>query len=41
MEIQPQTSTDRRPAHAICQVTSDEQAPASSPETEALEDIIR
>ena len=33
-------STDRPPARAICQVTVDEQAPAASPETEALDDII-
>ena len=41
VEIEPQTSTDRRPACAICQVTVDEQAPAESLETEALEEIIR
>ena len=41
VEIEQQTRTDRRPAHAICQVMVDEQAPAESPETEPLEDIIR
>ena len=41
VEIEPRTSTDRRPARAICQVTVDEQAPAALPETETLEDIIR
>ena len=41
LEIEQQTRTDRRPARAICQVTDDEQAPAESPETELLEDIIR
>ena len=37
----PRTSADRRPARAICQVTGDEPAPAASPETGTLEDIIR
>ena len=37
VEIEPQTSTDRRPAHAICQVTVDEQTLAESPQTETLE----
>ena len=41
VEIEPRTSTDRRPARAICQVMIEEQAPAASPETETLEDIIR
>ena len=41
VEIKPRTSEDRRPARAICQVTVDEPAPAASPETETLEDIIR
>ena len=41
VEIEPQTSTNRRLVLAICQVKADEQAPAASPETEALEDIIR
>ena len=41
VEIEQQTRTDRCPARAICQVTVDEQAPAESPETELLEDIIR
>ena len=41
VEIEPRTSADRRPARAICQVTGDEPAPAASPETETLEDIIR
>ena len=41
VEIEPRMSADRRPAHAICQVTGDEPAPAASPETETLEDIIR
>ena len=41
VEIEPRKSTDRRPARVICQVTVDEQAPAASPETETLEDIIR
>ena len=41
VEIKQQTRTDRCPACAICQVTVDEQAPAESPETELLEDIIR
>ena len=41
VEIEPRMSADRRPALAICQVTVDEQAPAASPGTEALEDIIR
>ena len=41
VEIEPRTSADRCPARAICQVTGDEPAPAASPETETLEDIIR
>ena len=41
VEIEPRTSANRHPAHAICQVTVDEQAPAASPEMETLEDIIR
>ena len=41
VEIEPRTSADRRPARAICQVTEVELAPATSPETETLEDIIR
>ena len=39
VEIQPRMSTDRRPAHAICQVTEVELAPATSTETETVEDI--
>ena len=34
-------SADRRPARAICQVTEIEPAPATSTETETVEDIIR
>ena len=34
-------SVDRCPARAICQITEDELAPAASPETGNLEDIIR
>ena len=41
VEIQPRTSTDRRPAHAICQVTEVEPTHATSTETETVEDIIR
>ena len=41
VEIEPRTSADIRPARAICQVTGDEPAPAASPETGTLEDIIR
>ena len=41
VEIEPRTSADGRPARAICQVTGDKPAPAASPETETLEDIIR
>ena len=41
VEIQPRTSADRRPVHVICQVTEVEPAPATSPETETVEDIIR
>ena len=41
VEIEPRTSADRLPARAICQVTGDEPAPAASPETGTLEDIIR
>ena len=41
VEIQPQTSADRRPVRVICQVTEVEPAPATSPETETIEDIIR
>ena len=33
VEIQPQTSADRRPARTICQVTKVEPALATSPET--------
>ena len=40
-EIQPQTSADRRPVRVICQVKEVEPAPATSPETETAEDIIR
>ena len=40
-EIQPRTSADRRPARVICQVTEVEMAPATSPEMETVEDIIR
>ena len=41
VKIQPQTSADRHPARVICQVTEVEPAPATSPETETVEDIIR
>ena len=41
VEIQPQTSADRRPIRVICQVTEVEPASATSPETETVEDIIR
>ena len=41
VEIQPQTSADRRPVRVICQVTEVELALATSPETEIVEDIIR
>ena len=41
VEIHPWTSADRRPARAICQVTEVEPAPATSTETETVEDIIR
>ena len=41
VEIQPHTSADRRPARVICQVAEVEPAPATSPETETVEDIIR
>ena len=41
VEIQPRTSADRRPARAICQVTEVEPTPATSKETESVEDIIR
>ena len=41
VEIQPQTSADRRPARVICQVAEVEPAPVTSPETETVEDIIR
>ena len=41
VEIQPQTSTDRRPARAIRQVTEVKPTPATSTETETVEDIIR
>ena len=41
VEIQPQTSADRRPVRVICQVTEVEPAPATSPDTETVEDIIR
>ena len=34
VEIQPQTSADRRPVRVICQVTEVEPVPATSPETE-------
>ena len=39
-EIQPRASADRHPVHVICQVTEVEPAPATSPETEIVEDII-
>ena len=39
VEIEPRTSVDRRPARAICQVTGNA-APAASPETGTLDDII-
>ena len=41
VEIQPQTSADRRPVRVICQVAEVEPALATSPETETIEDIIR
>ena len=41
VEIEPRTSADRRPPRAICQVTEVELAPATSPETETLEEIIK
>ena len=41
VEMEPRTSPDRRPVRAICQVTEVEQTPATSPETETLDDIIR
>ena len=41
VEIEPRTSADKHPACAICHVMEDEPAPAASPETETLEDIIR
>ena len=41
VEIQPQTSADRRPVRVICQVTEVEPTPAVSPETETVEDIIK
>ena len=41
VEIQPRMSADRRHAHAICQVTEVEPAPATSTEMETVEDIIR
>ena len=41
VEIQPRTSADRRPVRVICQVTEVEPSPATSPETETVEDIIR
>ena len=41
VENEPRMSADRRPVRAISQVMVDEQAPAASPETETLEDIIR
>ena len=41
VEIEPRTSAGRRHARTICQVTGEEPAPAASPETETLEDIIR
>ena len=40
VEIEPRMSVDRRPACAIYQVAEVERAPATSPETETLEDII-
>ena len=41
VEIQPQTSANRRPSRAICQVTEVEPTPAVSPETETVEDVIK
>ena len=41
VEIETRISVDRRPAHAVCQVTVDKQIPTTSPKTENLEDIIR
>ena len=41
VEIQPQTSANRRPEHVICQVTEVEPTPAVSPETETVEDVIK
>ena len=41
MEIQPQTSADRRPVRVICQVTEVEPTPAVSSEKETVEDIIK
>ena len=41
VEIQPRTSADRRPVRVICQVTEVEPAPATSPETETVQDLIR
>ena len=41
VEIQPQTSADRRPVRVICQVTEVEPAPATSLEAETVENIIR
>ena len=40
VEIEPRMSDDRRPAHAVCQVSVDERIPPALPETETLEDII-
>ena len=41
VESMPRMSADRCPARAICQITEDEPAPATSPETGNWEDIIR
>ena len=40
VEIETRISADRRPAHAVCQVTVDKQIPTTPPKTENLEDII-
>ena len=40
-EIQTRTCADRHPVRVICQVMEVEPAPATSPETEIVEDIIR
>ena len=41
VETEPRTCADRHPARAVCQVTVDKRIPTASPETEALEDILR